>query len=824
MISRRSLARWLAIGASGVGAFLACISQLRDPDTFHHLAMGREIMRGGFPSIEPFLFPFAGAPAGAPVHWLGSVLVYLSQGLLGDAGPVLLPATVVAVLFGVLLADAIEAEELTAAGLATRGAALAVALAVIRPRAVARPEIFADLLLATCLLALRSRARGRGDRILFALPLLFALWANIHPSALLGLAVLSLWLGVDVVRAVLARALAGRAPGSLRPAPLGPLALAAVGSVIAAVLTPDGAGPLRLAAGFASGLLGVRTAAPAPPVADHVMMLLKHRVSELQPMVLADWLGPFGLLLGASVIGMALDRRRARLHDLLVIALLGGVAASARRFTVYAAVAAAPVAARHLGAASDALVARLRPALGRIALAVAALALVAAGAWAARPAVAPYGLGVAPASFPVRAADYLAALGFRGRLFDTFQFGGYLEWRLGVPVFQDGRALLRPGDEDAAIEGPGNYRVFEPLDARYRFDALVVQYPTPSSNEAARVLLGAVPGQDWCADRRTWALVAFDDGGLLYLRRDGAHAAAAARDEFRVALPCNPMSGDDLVEPRASWLREDLARSVMAVPSCRLCRVQLGIAEVGAGRLDDGERALWPAVGEPDDISRYALAALARAAEQRGDLSAAFARYERAIEAGLTDPETRTAAAEIALRAGSPDRAEAVLGPALAGDATPDALEVAARAAAARGDAPRASELARRADAARSRARAAELAREAASLAIAGDRAGAIRAYRASLASYDEDAAAHAGLAGTLVESGLPGSAEADARRAIALDPNLPDGYLHLARVLAARGDAAGAAAQLRQFLRLEPRGARAMSAEEQLQRLLPPR
>ena len=67
------------------------------------------------------------------------------------------------------------------------------------------------------------------------------------------------------------------------------------------------------------------------------------------------------------------------------------------------------------------------------------------------------------------------------------------------------------------------------LDARFRFDALVLAAPDRDA-AAEEGLRRLAPRTDVAADRATWALVAFDDGGLLYLRRDGRYAERAARD------------------------------------------------------------------------------------------------------------------------------------------------------------------------------------------------------------------------------------------------------------------------------------------------------
>ena len=51
--------------------------------------------------------------------------------------------------------------------------------------------------------------------------------------------------------------------------------------------------------------------------------------------------------------------------------------------------------------------------------------------------------------FPVKAADYLQSSGYQGRIFNTYNWGSYLLWRLGpdIKVAADSRLLNIPVNE-----------------------------------------------------------------------------------------------------------------------------------------------------------------------------------------------------------------------------------------------------------------------------------------------------------------------------------------------------------------------------------------
>ncbi len=802
-------------------AFLACLTGIRDHDSFHHLALGREIVRGGFPRTEPFLFPMAGIPAGVPNYWLGSVIFFIAHRLLGDAGPTLLIGAVGALVFLVLFLDAAADRKLTLPGLVIPLVPLVLALGLFRLRAVPRPEIFATLFLALTAWAVRRHAAGRSGTLLL-FPALALLWNNVHPSLLAGLALVALYVAIGLLLLGARRVLGRTPPGTPAPRQVAIAAAIALGGLLAGFASPSPQGPLVSALRFAMSSL--RVSAPlATGAASDPLLHLRHWVAELQPIRLADLSQPAGMLAAAMALVVALSFalawRRASLRELAAVILFAALAISARRFTVHAAVIAAPVAARNLAAPMERLWRWLaRPAARWAALGGAAALLAAAGAGAAFAPGVPFGLALVAEGFPARAVDHLAAMGFRGRLFNTFHLGGYLEWRLGMPVYQDGRGWVWPGEEEAALVGPGAYPRFQPLDEKYHFDALVVGYPNFGDGETDDVLRG-VPGMDWGADRRTWALVAFDDGGMLYLRRDGAYAAEASRDEYRFAMPANPLTSDRFADPRwAAGFLGDMERSVAAAPSCRLCRVYLGIAYVMSGRSADAERVLVPALGGPPLTERFALDMLARTAAERGDLAAARRHYRSALRIASDRPAVRSMAAEIELAAGNArEAAELLEANVREGRAGPDEVLLAADLAARLGNRARAEELRRQASGVASFARAAGLAREAAADAMKGDQAAAVAGYRASLALEERNAAVHSNLGYLYYDQGDLDAAMREQRRALELDSSLAEASYGLGMILADRGEGTAAAKAFRDYLRLEPRGFWSKKAEEKL-------
>jgi hypothetical protein len=620
----RKHAHLLGVAAVGVVACVGFATGLRDTDTFHLLAMGRAIVRGGgFPATEPFLFPFAGAPTGASPSWLASVLFYVTHSALGPAGPVLLAAAVCGAVLALLLADALRDGPPSLAGVAAALVPLALAFLVLRPRVTARPEIFGYAGAALTCFALRELSAGR-RRLVIALPVVVALWGCLHQSALVAIALLAAYAACGAA----ARTLRRLRPATLpepppRAAILAAVAAAAAG-LVALAIVPSGLAQLAGAARLVASQLGV--GAPAP-VASGVsaLSIMKHMIVELAPMAADDWRGPLGALLALTALGTVLSWRGAAAWELVAIAGAVAAAATTRRFMALAAVVAAPVAARQLAAAARWAEARLR-ATRWLAVTAGGAAVVATAAVAWRDPDLRPGLAVVEQGLPVAAARYLAGLDPRGRVYDTFQLGGYLEWTLDRPVFQDGRALLHAEDTAAAFIDTSHYDRFAALDGRYRFDALVLQVPQFDA-EVAAGLAQVSANRDWAAPRDLWALVAFDDGGLLYLRRDGAYASRIASDEYRFAMPANPFPSARMLDAAfAAGLTADLERAVRERPASQLSRLQLGLALLSTRRPGEAEAVLLPALGGAPGLDFSILAALGEAAEWRGELPLAAAR------------------------------------------------------------------------------------------------------------------------------------------------------------------------------------------------------
>ncbi len=813
--------RWFAAAAvlAAAGGFVAYLTEVRDPDMFHHMAYGRDIAQHGLRAEEPFLFPLRGTQTGPMPYWLGSFLIYLWASAFGDGSMAWFPALFGALIALVLLLDSSPRRgPWTITSLLATAAVLVPLLSFGRYRAFARPELLATLLLALVMWAIRRFEEGQ-PKLLYALPVLAVLWTNLHPSVPVAVVPLAVMVAVGLLVHALRR-VTGRTLQAVPPLrALGYAVVVGAATLLAALLSPSPFNPLATSLRFALSSLGFENVGPAAVEAmERMLPFAKRMVLEMQPL---DWSAlndTFGVVLGITVAGFLANLPRLRWRELVTVLAFAYLGFSAGRFAVMLGVVAAPITARNLGEALDRLPERWWAGWARPVVAAALVVATVAGcAWFPVPSVVRFGTGLRRYAFPVRAVDYLVANRIDGPIFNTFHFGGYIEWRTNRMTYQDGRGLIVPGDEDASVSGSQNYGLFHHLDRKHRFEALVVNYPQPDPVTAAS-LASSNPDADWGADRRLWALVAFDDGGMLYLRRGGRHAALIERDEFRLVRPAN--SYLSIPANQSGPYLTELRRSVAAAPACVRCRQLLGATALTIGAWDEAWAAVAPLLQRPVLEHAGAMLVGAQAAEGLGRLDEAAALYRRLLGFRQEVGTSRRALSRLALRRNDLGEAMNVLAPSLAGGGT-DPADVALAIELMRAARRPAEEAAWTARLQRLQTEQRALQYQDRGLAAAGqgDLQTAITWYEAALAVTDT-APIRTNLGRAYFDQGRYADAEAQYRRAVALAPRFGLGWYGLAETLAARGDRAGAAAAFRHFMEIEPAGFWAAKAKQALDRL----
>ena len=410
-------ARWvlmltLVYGASAV----VTVAPIVDPDIWWHLATGRWVVaHHAVPVTDPFSAYGAGAPWVA-YSWLFGVLLYALHECLGHIGLVTYPVVGALAITSALLALVLRFEFRIPRALALTGVGVAAMSPLFMPRSYLFTLGFVILELYVLLVV---RETGR-TRLLWLLPPVFVLWANLHIQFVYGL----LLLGLAVVESVVGSVTRHRVVQ--RSLPLGPAIATAVACGLATLVSPYGLDVYRPAIDFGS------------------QRLVYHLVIELGApafRLLPNWVF-LGLALAAA---FTLGRQRpVQLFPALAFIAGAYLSFATRRDMWFLTVLSVAIIATSWGNRSVP-----RPVLrwnGAVAAAVGVGAIVVGVAMSRSLSQATLEAAVARA-YPTAAVAAVKERGYPGPLYNPFDWGGFLIWRLPEHrVSMDGRSTVH-GDE-----------------------------------------------------------------------------------------------------------------------------------------------------------------------------------------------------------------------------------------------------------------------------------------------------------------------------------------------------------------------------------------
>ncbi len=571
---------WTAFIAAAI-ALLAVTYRQTTPDFWQHLLVGKAIWQlGRIPTKHLWTWPLYGTPGVLP-SWGFRWLIWPFWSVGGELGLALWRWLVTLAVFGTCWA---AARQMGARGLAPL-VAIGIAALSYRARAEVRPETLVWLLLALEIWVLeRRRERGGGA---FALVAISWVWANVHLSYFIGLALIAFHL-FNASR--VERNVGSRGPLLDRLDRL-PLAWVLALSIAIAFVNPFGWRALWQPFQY---FLVWRTEA-----------IYRH-ISELAPYYLA-WPAtmrsglPILVVLWPSLaIGRAFARRLDR-AEVLTCVFLTGLTLFNQRFRGILIVAMTPYLARDLSDLAGMLRwprAMLRPA-ARAALATAIIVIASVPSWT-DPRFA-FGIGEVATLYPFAACDFIARHELRGRMFNPFHFGGYVLWRFWperdrlpfMDIHQSGTAH----DRDLAARCMASPEAWNELLAERQFDLALLdghQEWIPNDRLMDRL--------DRDAD---WALVFRDDAAALYLRRSGALAAAAASLAYRIvpggdeatASLGNVIASDTLARRE---LRSELERQAIESPfNSRAQSLLANLDFMSGDRVSARRRLIWALAVEP---------------------------------------------------------------------------------------------------------------------------------------------------------------------------------------------------------------------------------
>lgn len=495
-------ARLLWVGAAGLLSLGITVLPFAETGSWAPLALGRVITAHGIPGAEPFTY-LATIQPWVAAGWLRAVLLAVLAGAGG--------ATLASLALGVATSSGLVLAALSVRPSA-RVPAVWLAGGVLAAALVARSFLLGGvpiMVLGTgAVLYVVARARESDRRLLWLLPPIFLLWANLDGSFVTGLAiVLVVW------------ATEGRGRAAFRRA----LLWALVASAVAAVVNPAGIGVYQWVASTAGGpaTAQLSTTFASPDFHGGWLRLFEAAAALL----VISWVAGGGAarvdaVLGVSVIGLALwSQQFVPLFAVLAAPQLGmyGRRAWDRSVAPRVPQTRGPAAIRLLHASVGA---RGRPVLTAAGLVAVALVSALGIALQASPNAA---AAAESRQFPEAAATRAAAAFPGQRLYAPSAWGDYLAYR-----FPTGRVVF--------IYGPGGGFTASSASTYATIHFLEPGWEAAVRAEGIRVAIVDDRSQEAGALHELgWGVACFDSAsGAIVMTAPGAGAPPTASSTLTV--------------------------------------------------------------------------------------------------------------------------------------------------------------------------------------------------------------------------------------------------------------------------------------------------
>ena len=482
--------------------FLACFKPLSDPDTYWHLALGREIWQTGqLVQTETFSFTKAGTPW-PDTEWLFHTFLYPVWKATGDMG--LQIATALAGVLGLGLAY--RCVRIMGGSASAMAIFLLPTLPAYAARVRCRPDAVSILLMAVlCELLFRWHRRlPEASPYRWWIAGLFFLWVQVHGAWIYGLVLLWAFIAGALLDAWRGRHLcADGAEGLLAPG---------LASLAVLFFNPYGwllpAFPFKALGSFSDpSFVGI---------------------SEWSRTPFTGIYGAFSVAVLGTLAGVLLVRRRFSWSEFLPAASQVALGLYWVRYGAFAVVALSGSASSRLA------LLRNSPSMRRV-FPVAG-ALCAGGLLLAQlPAV--FNRPNLSERYPMQECAFIKRHLAGGHLFHEFRVGGYMEWALPseFKTLMDGRLLFANTVAPEYVKAHRTPEAFASFLKKFPTDVALYPYP-----EFQLVAPGGGPPRGPSAilfPREDWALCHLGPYGMVFLKREGRNNPTIKDCEYTTLRP-----------------------------------------------------------------------------------------------------------------------------------------------------------------------------------------------------------------------------------------------------------------------------------------------
>ena len=458
--------------------------EVGDTDIWLHLMTGRHTLETRALTVpDPFCYTSNLSSTAYPgeaktryfnlTHeWLAQIIMYLTHAATGFPGLVLLRAMLLIAFCGLV---GLIVWWRTGGFYRSLAAAIAAGAVAINFQQ-SRPFLVTFVLLAVTMAILERR------RWLWALVPVFIFWANCHGGYFMGWVMLGAYCGEALIQRLRQRPVEGERQ----------LWLVSIASFLASAINPNG---FRV-----------------------IEIMLYYRASSIQAGNLewqypAFWLPPYGyaVVLIGSLAAMLISRRKTRPVDWILYFVFAAASLMAVRNTSLMGLVGAVLLGAYLPVWKRAIPAAAEFAAATLVVVAIALAVQGGGVFQLR---------AAEWLLPTQAADFLQAHNVSGRMFNTYENGGYLVWRLWPTErdFIDPRGLSEEAYADYSrilyYADSNGGKSSEELLAKYGIEVLVLD---GFDRFTGRIHTLAAALAD--PKQTEWKLVQADNRSIVFMRQ-----------------------------------------------------------------------------------------------------------------------------------------------------------------------------------------------------------------------------------------------------------------------------------------------------------------
>jgi hypothetical protein len=430
-----------------LAVFVMAVQPSVDTDSWWHLRSGAWMLENKqILQADPFSLTRQGHSWINP-GWLTQIILFSIYKPFGFAGLNLYIGLMVLITFATLWAT-MEGKDLLKAFI------LLLATATSGLYWSARPHIL-TLVFTSVSLLLLERAKKGNLKSLWILPFLIMLWVNMHGGFIVAYILIGIYFIGDVIETLSSVILSQkslREEWQKRKGFLLTLVIVGISAIIVGMINPYG--PRILVYPFQTVSIGV----------------LQDYIAEWQsPNFHTPEVQPFILLLFLTFLALGLSSRKRSAHELLLVIIFGYMSLIAVRNVGLFALVAAPIACRHLDAGLQPVFERtksqkeLPEKLAKsLNLIIAVLLSLVGFIRVASQLDQDLNLEHIDQQVPLEAFDFIQEVRPEGTLFNSYNWGGYVVWKLypGYLSFVDGRTDLfsdeiLTGYIDAWLAKPG---------------------------------------------------------------------------------------------------------------------------------------------------------------------------------------------------------------------------------------------------------------------------------------------------------------------------------------------------------------------------------